>query len=838
MKTSSEIYSWILTSVDFKPSNFTIGYLDAIKKKYIDVPLLKWKPIDRAVDPGDIPWTRVYFIKWKGLIVWDREKRICDLSHAVEIDQCLQSTFKVMSFNILSDVYEKSITDITINKRIDQIIEFIEQSDADIICLQEITESNLAFLRKTQYLIHLTDAKTNNIAILSKIPPSTFMTFGLGNIEKQAIMCIYNLENGSKLNVVGIHLTSNTNRNARSTRTQQVNRIEQFLSINGEPLSPTIILGDTNEPDRIEQFYRYIDSNGSIEPTYNPQKNTLARKLSDTKNVCRYDRIYSSMLKCNNFSVIENNVMSDHYPIIGEYEWIEHMGSTINVQTNRTALSIIPPAHLNLPTYNEKWMPHINVFWPFLPEQFFEKYHDLIQIELEKINFESFEIDLNIIGSFDHEKKSTIFYDFNEETIKRIKQIRKLVSKIIGFQNEDKPIHLSLELCPNDINIKRKIISRYNQLSSQHFNVDAIYMISCENSDQMLIRNMITLKKITRNEFILRIELFLAKFNVKIVKCGSDAFELESEDSDVDILCEGTIDRNIFFDLIYVPSLQCGLFYKSIDVKNDHTYVIKLYSDVTTVDIHYINTLDRAEKYYLQSVSMRDDPLIIKSFIEDYELFKSSLKYLRNLLKSNKIYGQNFCYLSGISIAIIVAYIINHFGIKTLDEFIASLQEFDATQIISLEKRLYTKKTKSDQFFVILQPSPPFSNTVRNIIRSTHMLTIDCIRNQRITFNLPNLIIFKVENLCETEISSNQNLKDLTDFTQHIIMRFLLQVEKLNDSYILKPSDQWKCKRNFSEFFIEHNCDQGEILFYLERTEKNLRELFRGYQLTITQYIK
>ena len=101
MKTSKEIYSWILNSEEFKPSNFTISYYDAIKNKYIDVALLKWKPIDRLVDPGDIPWTRVYFIKWKNNIVWDRENRICDLSQAIEQDQFLPNKFNVMSFNIL-----------------------------------------------------------------------------------------------------------------------------------------------------------------------------------------------------------------------------------------------------------------------------------------------------------------------------------------------------------------------------------------------------------------------------------------------------------------------------------------------------------------------------------------------------------------------------------------------------------------------------------------------------------------------------------------------------------------------------------------------------------------
>jgi len=268
MKTSREIYAWILNSPEFKPSNFTISYFDAIKKKYIDVALLKWKPIDRAVDPGDIPWTRVYFIKWKDQIVWNRETRFCDLTQAIEKDQFLPNQFSIMSFNILSDAYDKNVTNM--DKRLPLLTEFITNSNMDIICLQEIIDKVLPELNKTGYLCHKTDTKTNNVVILSKIPPIHYATISLGGAEKQAIICTYLFEGGIKLNIAGIHLTSDTNRNAKSTRTQQINRILEYLSINSEIGTSTIILGDTNEPDRIEQLYSYIDSNNSLEITYDP----------------------------------------------------------------------------------------------------------------------------------------------------------------------------------------------------------------------------------------------------------------------------------------------------------------------------------------------------------------------------------------------------------------------------------------------------------------------------------------------------------------------------------------------------------------------------------------
>lgn len=836
MKTSSEIYSWILNSVEFKPSNFTISYLDAIKKKYIDVALLKWKPIDREIDPGDIPWTRVYFIKWKGQIVWDREKKICDLSRAVEEDQFLPNVFNVMSFNVLSDVYDKQVTNM--DKRLTDIRYFIERSSADIICLQEVTDKVLPDLEKTGYLIHKTDTKTNNVAILSKIPPSHFSTFGLGNVEKQAVMCIYNLENNVKFNVIGIHLTSNTNRNAKSTRTQQINRILQYLSINGEPNAPTIILGDTNEPDRIEQLYKFIDSGGSQEPTYNPHCNVLARKLSDTGGIHRYDRIYSQMLQCNSFNVIENNTISDHYAVMGQYEIMlqQELETCHIIPTNKTALCILPPSEIQqvLPRYNENWMPHSNVFWPYISEQLFEKYADLIRDDLKKINFEPFVINLNIVGNFDHEKNSTIFYEFDENVQQCIRQIRKIVSKLIGFPNEDKFIHLSLELVPNDTQTKQKVMHKYEACKLPSFLVNTLYMISCENSTCMLIRNMITLKKPPRQEYVEQVLAFFSKFNVKIFLCGSDAFDLQSDDSDIDILCQGVKERNNFFEELYKPILQCGLFCKCITVKNDYTYELKLYSDFTTVDVHYVST-DRSDKYYQNSFTLYEDPSMVKTMVKNYDVFVTCLKYVRKLLKDNKMYGQQYCYLSGISLAILTAFVVNNYKCESVDEFVIALKDFDFEQIISLEKRSFSRQTKSDQFIVILQPSSPYSNTVRNIIRSTKLLVTDCISNGKQTIELFNRLTFTIENTYEDDICSNTNMQDVTNFTNQIFMRFLLQVERLNVLHILKPSDGWEIEGSVGRFTIEHNCNEGEILFYLERTEKNLRELFRGYQLTVTK---
>jgi poly(A) polymerase len=836
MKTSREIYAWILNSSEFKPSNFTISFFDAIKKKYIDVALLKWKPIDRAVDPGDIPWTRVYFIKWKNEIVWNRETRFCDLTQAIEKDQFLPNQFSIMSFNILSDAYDKNVTNM--DKRLPLLTEFITNSNMDIICLQEIVDKVLPELNKTGYLCHKTDTKTNNVVILSKIPPIYYTTISLGGAEKQAIICTYLFEGGVKLNIAGIHLTSDTNRNAKSTRTQQINRILEYLSINSEIGTPTIILGDTNESDRIEQLYSYIDSNNSLEITYDPTNNVLAKKLSTTGAKFRYDRIYTRYLNCQSFHTIINNTISDHYAVKGRYEYIqdqiEQNLTSVLKPTNKTALCILPPYELqrNLPIYNEGWPPHINIFWGFIQEHFFEQYSDHIAKQLSTVDFSNFNITLDQIGSFDHEKKSTIFFEPYDDQTQYIKQIRRIVSKITGFQNEDKAFHLSLESCDKSNVISRK--KKYEGINI-HFPIFAIYMLSSENLDYMAIKKMITLVKPTRNTFIQNILHFLETFNVKPHLCGSDFFGLSSDDSDIDILCFGTKNRNDFFEELQKPIHQCGLFYKCIVVKNEYTYELKLYSDFITVDLHYVNTCNVSDKYGIASNSLFADPNAVITLVKNVDIFKTCLYYVRTTLKSNKMYGQQYCYLSGIGLAIFTAYVINTYKPKNLDEFKSALQIFDYEQIISLVPVSYARETKSDQYLVILQPTPPYKNTVRTIIRSTKLLLLDCLKNETPTIFLHNKIIFTVTNNYDDEICSRAGLEELVSFTGSIIMRFLLQSEKLNEKNILKPSNDWvfSADKTIATFTILHNCESGTLAYHLERTEKNLREMFRCYNFTI-----
>ena len=91
---------------------------------------------------SDVPWHRVYTFKRGDEVIWDRRERKFDIRPILRGQAYLPAIFKVATYNVLSDVYLKKVTDLS--KRKDGILKYIELSDADIICLQEVTDVRTA----------------------------------------------------------------------------------------------------------------------------------------------------------------------------------------------------------------------------------------------------------------------------------------------------------------------------------------------------------------------------------------------------------------------------------------------------------------------------------------------------------------------------------------------------------------------------------------------------------------------------------------------------------------------------------------------------------------------
>jgi hypothetical protein len=67
-----------------------------------------------CIKGGDIPYHRIDYIKFNEKIIWNRIEKICLIEECI-IDttyDILPDIFKITTFNVLSDQYEKNITNI------------------------------------------------------------------------------------------------------------------------------------------------------------------------------------------------------------------------------------------------------------------------------------------------------------------------------------------------------------------------------------------------------------------------------------------------------------------------------------------------------------------------------------------------------------------------------------------------------------------------------------------------------------------------------------------------------------------------------------------------------
>lgn len=111
-------------------------------------------------------------------------------------------------------------------------------------------------------------------------------------------------------------------------------------------------------------------------------------------------------------------------------------------KVSHTSFVIVPPPDLwnqiqsfrkfYDPAY-ERWMPHINICWPFVEENDFDIAYELLQDEFK--DFEPFELSFNTIGHFEHSKIWPLWLKpetFNGE----LNKIEEKILKILPFCND------------------------------------------------------------------------------------------------------------------------------------------------------------------------------------------------------------------------------------------------------------------------------------------------------------------------------------------------------------------------------------------------------------------
>ena len=235
---------------------------------------------------------------------------IITIGYFIEIKKFMPTKeIKIISYNIHSGLDKDMFPSLF------DIIDFLRDTDADIICLQEVNESAKAGFQVSSlkedldmyahFGANVVKLGSNyGLATYSKYPIVSQKHIYLSSKKEQRGMLhtVVNLGRGKKLNIINLHLGLD-----KEERELQLQEVETFIK---ELNDQYIVVGDFNQGD--------VDVNKEIFKDVAEelnQNNTLTYATS-------LDRIDYILLSPNieviEYDVIKKN-MSDHFPIIVDF---------------------------------------------------------------------------------------------------------------------------------------------------------------------------------------------------------------------------------------------------------------------------------------------------------------------------------------------------------------------------------------------------------------------------------------------------------------------------------------------------------------------------------------
>ena len=269
----------------------------------------------------------------------------------------------IVTYNVLHDHNHPSLL------RSEELVAALSEIDADIICLQEVTDELLALFLDSRAIRSRwgwcnrgPDAameSERNIVIFSKENlPFSWQRLVLGGKHKAAMIASLHFlhptaGNPRTMVVAAIHLTAGLLPEQLSIKRNEFQTLVQYLQ-QRHGNDDWIIVGDTNLPEAhgplplidhacTDAWIAHHGVSGmGYDATYDPSRNKLAEKTArQDKSPQRYDRIYikkTGALQVSAISVAENISCSDHWPLHARLTM--HSPATQTLPTTHVELSV------------------------------------------------------------------------------------------------------------------------------------------------------------------------------------------------------------------------------------------------------------------------------------------------------------------------------------------------------------------------------------------------------------------------------------------------------------------------------------------------------------------
>lgn len=383
---------------------------------------------------------------------------------------------KVLTYNVLrTDDNRPGMEHVL---RVPELIRELEQQDADCILLQEVLPKfweqllRMTWVRQHYYLTtgpQLPRKGKMHEVMLSKWPPSKVIGLSFSE-EKEATGMSFKV-NGHPLHIVTLHLPSDMAVAAIDKRHRYLRALLNALP-KGEN---TLIAGDFNDDEDVYMPREYQDIWPQLKgiakgATFSPSRNPLAYALAPKKPNRRLDRIYlhnpNARLMPLTIHLVgeqpttkhgEKVYLSDHYGVCAEIATSVTMADIQDAPvTHQSALAYIPPPSTwpaiqairrqYDPRFTQ-WMPHLNLLYGFLPEQYFEVIAPMIRQAIAEepyfnFNFETFD-------QFSHGHSNTVWLRPDEEGYEQLFQLQEKLRTVFpncNFQDGHGPFipHLTV----------------------------------------------------------------------------------------------------------------------------------------------------------------------------------------------------------------------------------------------------------------------------------------------------------------------------------------------------------------------------------------------------------
>ncbi|MFP2905657.1 poly(A) polymerase [Pyxidicoccus sp. 3LFB2] len=365
----------------------------------------------------------------------------------------------VITLNVLFDLYDGEM--LATERRMPAVLGLLRDTGADVIALQEVTAPFLRALlaepwvREQYWLSEGPDAATvtpYGQVLLSRLPFSSLFQRAFTR-DKRVITGELALSGGS-LWVATHHLMSNRAASGRSARAAQVQALVEWtrsLGAQGGDAVPDVVLaGDFNfgdgEPEA-ERFTQagFVDAWPALRPTergetYDPSRNALAAFTTTSGRSQRLDRVMvcspSGRLAPETVELLGESPLEGAPAPTGDALYLsDHFGLRCVLRrggaprpravtaparartaplVHHTAVVLIPPDAVWEPIQAlrrkhdskfHRWMPHVTLLYPFLPEESFDEAEAVLAAALRDVK--PFEVTLAGFNHFEHRANVT-----------------------------------------------------------------------------------------------------------------------------------------------------------------------------------------------------------------------------------------------------------------------------------------------------------------------------------------------------------------------------------------------------------------------------------------------